>query len=321
MSMPPPYFTILQNKLICLVIYEMNNGEDLIGFPKLIPVDYQTDIIISDQNYLRIRGYDTWFKTPFKTLVKYLQKIDMFGETIFCFPKAEVKMVVHPLTYSNVTLKQPNVIEELIDALSDIIGIPHEDIGVEGSFLLGYAKETSDIDILVYGYQNSQRLKERFPLLGTKTSIKLYDKSDYEMIYQNQQSLGYGKNKKSIISQELRRFHGSIAGRQFGLISVLKNETLQPINPNRKIEYLRMFNSTLMITDTTFGAVTPSVYQAKDINQENYKIEIISPYGINQARIGEHFDIVGKLYQDSQSKERIIILSFWSQIKEQFNLH
>ena len=51
-----------------------------------------------------------------------------------------------------------------------------------------------------------------------------------------------------------------------------------------------------------------------------YTLEIFNHYGINQARVGERFYLLGQIYENKESKENYIIMSFWNNNEQSFSL-
>ncbi len=52
--------------------------------------------------------------------------------------------------------------EKLILSIHGITGVPIEDIGIYGSTLIGLVGDNSDVDLLVYGQKNLEKLKNKF---------------------------------------------------------------------------------------------------------------------------------------------------------------
>lgn len=318
----PPYFIKTKDNNISFILF-LFQKRHLIGFPKLLATDKETKINIDDIYYKNLKGYKKWFSN--NKIESYINHLDSFDENIYIFKKDGIKKTYHPLDfYKNISKENDksqhikNVIE-LIDSISNLIGIDKDCIGVEGSTLLSCFNKDSDIDILVYGYKNSIKIARNFHLLTNNNNIRFYDKRDFHDIMKDRRNLGYGSNK-AILIQELRRFYGFIKNKKFSIVNVLSDEDKNIINLNRKIKYLGIFKDELFITDDKYSIISPSVVYGKNKEGYKYKIELITPYGINQARKGEKFFVRGKLYKDINSKEKIIILSFWSETKEYFNL-
>jgi predicted nucleotidyltransferase len=316
-----PYFAILKNKLIVFIVFELRKENLFIGFPKLLPAVEESNIKIDGNNYTRYRGYDVWFRDSFLELDKYIRHVPAFGEKLYCFPSEEIERIIHPLDYFELQSKYSNDIDYLVDILSKRCNVPREAIGVEGSQLLGYARPESDIDILIYGFENGKKLKEHFIDVLSSYGVKGYDASQYKSIIENRKAIGYGDTDEAILKQELRRFYGFIGNKRFSIVNVLGDESFNEyINLDRELEFKQVVNSNFKIIDDKFSFMTPSKYQLVNSKGENYTLEIISHYGTNQAKRGESFYIQGKQYDEINTGKKVIILSFWSGIEEKFNI-
>ncbi|MBZ9578459.1 nucleotidyltransferase domain-containing protein [Patescibacteria group bacterium] len=62
--------------------------------------------------------------------------------------------------------------ENLILSINEIGQVPIEDIGIYGSFLVGLGRETSDIDLVIYGRENLSKLRKKFDLILKNAKIK-----------------------------------------------------------------------------------------------------------------------------------------------------
>jgi len=159
-----------------------------------------------------------------------------------------------------------------------------------------------------------------FSKLASNKNIKLYTKKDYFSIIEKRSNIGFGLAKESIFLQEMRRFGGFINGTKFNLINVADVSKETVFDDTRKIRYIGIFSGKLTIIDDSLGIAIPGIVWADDERGSRYRIELITPYGINQAKTGEKFYVHGDLYKNIHTQERIIILSFWGHGEIRFNL-
>ncbi|PIP29176.1 hypothetical protein COX28_00475 [Candidatus Kuenenbacteria bacterium CG23_combo_of_CG06-09_8_20_14_all_39_39] len=221
--------------------------------------------------------------------------MDSFDEDLYIFKKHEVKKLYHPLDfYKNISMNKDksehikNAIE-LIESISNLIGVDKNYIGIEGSTLLFCFNRNSDIDVLIYGYNNAIKVANKFRLLNNNKNIRFYNKKDFNNIIKDRKMLGYGRSKTAILTQELRRFYGFIRNKRFSIINVLSNEDKPIIDLKRKIKCLGLFKNELFITEDKYSIVSPGVILGKDKEENKYRIELINPYGINQAKKTKSF--------------------------------
>ena len=143
-----------------------------------------------------------------------------------------------------------------------------------------------------------------------------------EMKYiKDRMDCGFGKNLNLSLKQFKRRFYGFTDDTQFSIVCVPLVEKDGYIDLNRQIKFIENYEGILTISNDYYSCIVPSIYKGIDDNGAEYKIEIFNHYGINQAKVGEKVYIKGKAYEDLNSGEKIIILSFWSGLKERFDLY
>lgn len=320
-----PFFIRTNDNLISFVYYRTtNNGETCyIGFPKLLPTTTDGDVTIIGQPYIKGKDYAQWFRTENPLLNKYKTYIPAFDNVLFCFPSTNVNKIFHPqdFKYSETNSVQDDI-NNIMDALISKVGIESNSIGVEGSVLLGTNGPSSDLDLLIYGYNNAEKLANSFSRINTSLKCRTFQTEDYVDIYSRRKDLGYGNTYNTVIKQDLRRFYGYTGKRRFSIIPVLDNTDRDPICLERSIKFIKNYSTIIKITDSKYGIVTPSVYIGEDLNGDYGKmtVEIHSHYGVNQAKVNERIQVEGPLYYDKTSRKYLIIISFWSQQKQSFNL-
>ena len=311
-----PYFIRCKDKSISFVYEEIKIDSEtfFIGFPKLIPSKTKTDISIDDQFYTRGKDYSDWFKDDQNEILKkYIKHVEMFDADLFCFSGNDIEKIYHPLEFENNKGFHHSMTQKVREIISKACFIPIEDIGVEGSTLLGYYSERSDIDLIIYGLENSKKLGVDFHTIRRFAGIRLYQASDYSELLNKRKNIGFGDNSVSILTQELRRFYGFIESKRFSVICVLKSSDKTPIDNSRRIKYQEYFQGEVEIVSDIYSEVIPSFLNVieKKTGKE-MTLEIHNHYGINQARKGESFNIKADKYIDLKTKEEILIISFWS---------
>lgn len=140
-------------------------------------------------NGKKVKGssYSQWYVDMPEQLKKYYSYSSGVGENVFLVRQEDILEFYNPISRakeinegtaeSNEHIKQ---IKVLISKLQSFFNIPIEDIGIDGSSLLGDYKKTSDIDILIYGNQNGDILKNKFKDFDEESEVILFSKEDVD---------------------------------------------------------------------------------------------------------------------------------------------
>lgn len=133
----------------------------VIGILRYIP-DPDGDRDISDITYRRV--YDIGTTTDYlrKNHPRYINYIPRLGVELQSVSPDDIIRHYEPRTRLTSILENPsseveNVLTEFVEAISEFGSIPMSSIGVSGSLLIGAQNENSDIDINVYGQEDSQK--------------------------------------------------------------------------------------------------------------------------------------------------------------------
>lgn len=273
------------------------------------------------------KKYSEWFNKPIDILSKYKKKIDGLDEKVYIVNQKQIKKVYDPLKfvedkkYLNLKFNLDYYVEYIVKSINDFFDIELSSIGIEGSILLECYKESSDIDILVYGKENAKKIQNKFDKFNKYKGITLFNEEQANEYVEKRKECGYGNNIEIMKKQFFRRYYGFVFGKQFSVVCVPYEFGDGYINLNRKIKYIDTYEGILKITNDDNSCLIPSRYIAKDINNKEYKIEVYNHYGINQAKNNELVFVKGKKYKDIKENDEIIILSFWSNIEERFDLY
>ena len=283
-------------------------------------------------NGKKVKGssYSQWYVNMPEQLKKYYSYSSGVGESIFLVRQEDILEYYNPISRakeikegtseSNEHIMQ---IRALIAKLQSFFNIPIEDIGIDGSSLLGDYKKTSDIDILIYGNQNGDILKDKFKYFDEELGIRLFHKEDVDSntdIPKTVYTTGFGQEKEQSFEQFLRRYYGYIGDKRFSIVCVPKENEEGYINLNRNIKRKEMFSGQVLILEDKYSGIVPTIYRVIDENNMMYTLEIFNHYGINQARVGERFYLLGQIYENKESKENYIIMSFWNNDEQSFSL-
>ena len=310
-----PFFFKTKDEIIWFTISMFE--DKYLAFPK-----YYFD------NGKKIKGtsYSQWYIDIPEQLKKYYTYSSGVGENVFLVRQEDILEYYNPILRAKRIYKgiaenneHTNKIRALITKLQNFFNIPLEDIGIDGSSLLGDYKNNSDIDILIYGKKNGDILKNKFKSFDEELGIKLFSKKDLDNntdIPKTIYTTGFGQEKEQSFEQFLRRYYGYIGEKRFSLVCVPKENEEGYININRNLKRKEFFSGEVIILEDKYSGIVPTIYKIIDKNNRIYTLEIFNHYGINQAKTGERFYLSGQIYENEANKDNSIIMSFWN-INEQ----
>lgn len=207
-------------------------------------------------------------------------------------------------------------------------------IGIEGSLCIGQAGQQSDLDLLVYGYENYlnvvQRLKELFELDQNIIPLKNFKYGQEELTKRRKDHSPFSVDELLYITARrpyfyiMQRTDDSTVYTKVSLFGIVGNDDGEYrsnldlfLNP---IQVQRLGVSTIsgQVTDDTLGITIPSVWEINS-TYDGRKIDYIVDYaGIfpEHVRKDEKFEARGMVeaYTDSfgNSGYRLVI-AYWDQ--------
>ena len=304
-----PSFIILKNK-VCFFAF-MKYKSNYICIPKII------------DNY-KGKDYKEWFNNVQDEIKQYYKYFDGLGAYIYLVPEEDVVKTINPLEftinklYINYDYNFPHYIDCIINSISNYFNIDINDIALEGSLLLNMYKESSDIDLFVYGLDNANKISENFFDFCKSKNIRGFNKNEAILYVKERKKSGYGKTIKKQIEQFYRRYYGFIDDKQFSIVCVPKMNEFDYINLDRTLKNKGRFKGKLMVLDDSYSKVIPSKYVMTN-GKDTYNVEIYNHYSINQIKKGEWCYIEGNCYLD-ENNNKTIILGFWNSEKERVDL-
>ena len=201
-------------------------------------------------------------------------------------PNSEIKEYFLPnkflqiLHISEEILPSSSVLKDAHDLclyLSKNSGVAYENIGITGSLLVGLQNEESDIDLIVYGYENSIKIrkviKENFQFQDEKHPLRAYSMEDYRNLFKSR-AKGSSISFQKFLQYEVRKLHqGKFRTREF-FIRFLKHSNRDEYKnenqfENRKIKSLGRIGLSGEVTNDEFWWTTPSRVQIADVAIQN----------------------------------------------------
>lgn len=192
--------------------------------------------------------------------------------------------------------------KELIEAIRKEVGV--EEVGVTGGLLVG--KDTEDIDLVVYGIENCEKVYE---ILKEEDLLKRYSYSEaLELL---------NKRGQKVITEELirREIQKKLQGKFKGIDVYVR---LVPVLPEFPIQCKRRVFKVgrawrfVEIVDASMGHLYPCSYTSVDI-ATGEKIEIISDRGryCELLEKGDRAYVEGEMEFIEENGERKAAINLW----------
>lgn len=317
-----PYYFRLKDGTICHTVSEhCYEAGKIIGIPKYFQTKttVSESRIINGNNYVRNNSIEE--SILYSKLFTNIQvnHVKRFGEEICLFDVSEIDEIYNPFDKAKELYQYEGTetifkdTKLIIDIIINELGINLEDIGIEGSILIGGYRTESDIDIVIKGIESVRKLQENFHLLKDNRFINLYDESDLRLIFSRRKKYASFDTLEEMLQQECNRTVGLINGRRFWMQPILGNNLLE-MQENRRLYKIEYYHSNAEVIDAEKAFLWPSFYTIHDKHYGKVKVECYDPVYMNQVKKGEQVFLCAPMYIDLDTTERIIIFAPW--IKE-----
>ncbi|MHA1720661.1 MAG: hypothetical protein ACTSWX_12205 [Promethearchaeota archaeon] len=240
------------------------------------------------ENYKKIYSLNEKFKFIREKHPEYLFTHPNYYFKLQAVPNNEIKDHFLPnkflqlLHKSEEILPSPSILKDALDLckyLSENSGVSFENIGITGSLLVGLQKDDSDIDLIVYGYENSIKIrkviKENFQNQDNTYQLRPYTAHEFRNLYKTRAS-GSDISFQKFLQYEFRKLHqGKFRNRDFFIrfLEYSKREEYKRENQFEKriITSLGRVNLSGEVINDEFWWTTPSRVQITDITLKNSK--------------------------------------------------
>ena len=320
----PSYFETKEG-ILCHTVsencYYKNNY--IIGLPKYFPTNH----LIDGSRVYKGRPYLDHLPTFQDSLERMrtlnndsLKYLPQFGEELCIFDQTrDIKEVFEPKTmardiyFGNVPIKDEVLkdAQKLLHIIVEYFEIDISCLGVEGSILLGCYKKSSDIDMVVYGKENGEKIVDNFHKLSSVKEIHLYDMSDLDLIFSRRFKYRSFTSNQELLEQELKRTVGLINNRRFWIQPLLSEDTPPSLTTDREIHRVNIVEDIFTIKDAIYSKFWPALYSISNRKYGEILLECYDPIYMNQASKGDKIAVRGTLYINSSSDTRHIILAPW----------
>ena len=261
----------------------------------------------------------------------YIVHDDVLGFKLIEVPQDKVKMHYKPEERLAEIIKSPNdpleeQVAELISIISEKSGVPSHSMGISGSILLKlHNLKFSDIDIIVYGRDESLKVKEALLELyaDPRSDLKMpsgetlerwaKDITKIHPLTFEEAKILYGKEKWS---------RALYKGRQFSVHPVKKPEEVEEEYGDKIYRGMGLVKAIVKVIDNSDSIFLPAKYIVDDVRiiegpAVKDIVEVVSYEGLysDLAESGEELVVHGKLehvkdLKNGKEYHRIVVGSF-----------
>jgi predicted nucleotidyltransferase len=316
----PQYF-VTKSGIVAHTITPISVGEDrVVGVPKYFPISkpFLGCRMRGDQPYSdHFPTYSDSVDMIKMTSPSFIRFTEAFGEDMITFPLEEIAEVLDPKkTTCDILATDSNnpVIQDakrLVELFVETYGFDTDDIGIEGSIMVGCYKSSSDVDLVLYGLNNGRSLVEGFTKLAEKEGIHLYDISDIDLIFSRRFKNRSFDTLDQLLVQEQRRTSGLFNNRRFWLQPLNISDEAKKRISERSMKRIGTYEGVVMVSDASLAPFWPSFYECVNSGGEPVVIEGHDPIYMNQADKGDLVFVRGNLYNDDKGRT-IVILAPWT---------
>jgi len=281
----------------------MHPKNKIVAFPRYIP---NTNGSRHNENICYDKIYN--LKDRFQFLQEHLPNLlvfdEVFGETLCEVPTNEVTRHFQPLEkLAYLRIKKPQtLIEEkalqLATELQQTTNIPWHAIGISGSILTDLTTPTSDIDLIIYGKENSQKTYTTLQHIfkNNHPNIKAYTIEELRTLYDFRSKDTHMSFEDFQYVENRKAFQGMYKDTDF-FIRFIKDW------PELTKQYGDVYYSdagyvkiTATINNTTDALFTPCTYQLKNVKTLE---------GTHLTPIKEVSSFRGRFCQQAENRETI----------------
>lgn len=199
---------------------------------------------------------------------EYLWFSEAHGRILQAVPHKRVKQILDPVEHLAVLRENSSDLSSattnLVDLLLEYTNIDRQNIGVTGSQLVGVARETSDIDLIVFGKIMCNKFYRR--LSETYDEIPRLERYQGELLNEHVK-FRWGdlvRYQKFLLEIEKKKIlQGVFRGHQFFIRLVKHRQEINEIYGQMVSENLGTLEVQCKITDDQNSIFTPCIYQVE----------------------------------------------------------
>jgi uncharacterized protein len=265
--------------------------ELIIGILRYVP-DPEGDRNIGDITYSRVYDIGSTTEYLWKNHPKYINHIPRLGVELQSIPVDQIISHFDPRNRISSILENPRygvdvVLTEFVKALN----VPSTSIGVTGSLLIGAQNDDSDIDINIYGLEDSQRAYEALKKIReTLDWVQPLEGDLFDSVLKSRWGdTGLPWDRFSGIESR-KMLHGLVHGCEY-FIRLLVPDDKYVSRPVKKATI------KAVVTDDSGSIYNPCIYGVEPVNESHSITELKSYRGkfTEQVKTGDLVEARGTI--------------------------
>jgi len=195
--------------------------------------------------------------------------------------------------------------KELCELFVDEAGIPDDSIGITGSQMVGLSKKKSDIDLIIYGTENSLKFQKSIrQIFKAPNKCRMYNKEEYKNHY-NWRVGGSDIPYVTFLKSEMRKQHqGKYKDIDFFIRYIKSPEDWKGNYYNYKFKNLGRIHIKAEIIDSKDSIFTPCRYKIKPL--EIYSSTLIENQNILD-KLNEVYSFRGRFCEQAVNNEKVLL--------------
>ncbi len=258
----------------------------------------------------------SFLKANFPQYIFFSKNFDMELQSV---KNEDIKHIYTPRSYYQSLINKENLsqVEKTSKSLCELFidkgGIASDSIGITGSQMVGLNREISDIDLIIYGTENSLKFQKTLKhIFETSNKCRMYNKKEYKKHY-NWRVGGSDIPFHIFLQSEMRKLHqGKYQDIDFFIRYVKSSKDWKGNYYDYEFKNLGRIHLEAEITDSTDSIFTPCSYKIEPL-----KI-ISSPTNQQQIslnRINEVCSFRGRFCEQAVKDEIVLIKGKLEKVK------
>ncbi|HEY0090221.1 MAG TPA: hypothetical protein VGB37_15340 [Candidatus Lokiarchaeia archaeon] len=248
-----------------------------------------------------------FLRTNFPQYLFYSNELDLELQGVKI---EDIKKIYTPREYFKSLFQRTNLtkLEEHSKELCELFivdgGVPEDSIGISGSPMVGLHKDYSDIDIIIYGTENSLQFQENLnDILSDCGFCRKYNSQEFITHYEWRAG-GSDVNFNDFVKSEQRKLHqGMYKGYDFFIRYIKSPKDWNGVFSDFKYSNLGRIKLKAKITDATDSIFTPCSYEVEILKV----LECNIPNDLIKQRLREINSFRGRFCEHAKNGEDIIV--------------
>lgn len=270
-------FIVSEDGLVFSVVSYVHPKEMVLAFLRFIPLE---------ESLIKAGSTSESFKYLEENFSDYVFYSDCHDAKLQGVPKNKIRRHINPCEFLKKLLKKKDVdaheekIKKLAELLSQRSGVPIEKLGVTGSVLVGAHTASSDIDLVVYGLDNFEKV--RGVVVECKMPIHNLSVEELRSAYDKRFPTSKELSFEEFCFHEQRKFNsGVFEGKKFDVLYTRDLSEVEGLWGDTRYLRLGAAYFTGKVVDDSLAFDYPAVYVVSGecvLDGESYSVSAIASF-------------------------------------------